>query len=214
MFLTGILVFQIIHGFNFYISWVCFVGPATILAIALGVIFWHLSTLNKQVNGIFCNDRLLFVHYLAFFVATACDGVAMIIQTFDTKAYHKSHEHQTSEQLKLDIAMDVMSVLQSLAWFVCQIIMIYVFFKYGRPVERDSMRIFRRKMEMIYESKTDPQAKIKRHLKAVDEMVDRQIEDIMRTMTSYNTRGRGTHLQSEELDENGCLPRTSPQSEA
>ena len=97
MFLTGILVFQIIHGFHFYISWVCFVGPAIILAVALGVIFWHLSTLNKQVNGIFCNDRLLFVHYLAFFMATACDGVAIIVQSFDTRAYRNNNEIQTAE---------------------------------------------------------------------------------------------------------------------
>ena len=52
--------------------------------------------------------------------------------------------------------MTTFSLLQSVAYFVCQCIMLHVFVKFGRPVEEDAMHLFRKKLEAQYQDANDP----------------------------------------------------------
>ena len=139
------------QGFNFQTDWSSFCIPALLLALALGVSFWKLSSLNQQVKGIFCNDRLMMLHYLSFFLATAFDTVSLILQSVITtiKENHNDKEKYAEIQ-RINIALNTFSTAQQISWFVCQVIMLIVFVRYGRPVEPDAMALFQKKLEAVY----------------------------------------------------------------
>ena len=63
--------------------------------------------------------------------------------------------------------------------------MLHVFVKYGRPVEEDTMMLFRNKLEELYNTRNDPMIQSQRRISAVNEIVNHRIEAIVRTMTSY-----------------------------
>ena len=63
------------------------------------------------------------------------------------------------------------SIVQTDAWFVCQCIMLYVFIKFGRPVERNAMKLFEKKLMEIYRTDGDPSKQREKRRKAVDEIV-------------------------------------------
>ena len=88
-------------------------------------------------------------------------------------------------RFRVDISVSVFSLLQTVAWVSCQIIMLHVFYKYGRSVEEDSMQLFRNKLESLYQKANTPEAQRARRQRAVNEIVNRRIEAIVRTMTSY-----------------------------
>ena len=67
--------------------------PAILLALALGVIFWQLTSLNRQVEGIFCNSNLMRVHYFAFFAATSCSVAILVIEIL----FGAEYEHQDGQ---------------------------------------------------------------------------------------------------------------------
>ena len=52
--------------------------------------------------------------------------------------------------MKYDIAIDTLVTIQSISWFVVQVIMLFVFVKHGRPVELDAWVILRNKLVAEY----------------------------------------------------------------
>ena len=60
----------------------------------------------------------------------------------------------------------------------------------------------------------DPQIQLQKRLRAVDEIVDWQIENILRTMTSYKTNSRGHRIQATDILEQLDEVHTLTESEA
>ena len=53
------------------VAWIVFWSLLSVtLAIVLGLAFWRLVKLQKEVDGIFCDERLMCIHWAAFFFAT------------------------------------------------------------------------------------------------------------------------------------------------
>ena len=164
--LTAAFIFLYFRDFDFDSAWICFSGSALLLSVALGVIFWQLSALNRQVKGVFCNSKLMLVHFLAFFGAATCDIVIGIVQSVNTRIYR--HHGSTNQVERLNIVVDIFIFLQTIGWFICQCIMLYVFFKFGQPVEKDAMRLFRSKLETIYQDQNDPRVRQLKRQREVD----------------------------------------------
>ena len=76
--------------------------PATTLAIALGVVFYQLQVLNKQMEGIFCDARLMCFHYAAFVTATVFDDAVFAM---NTASYFLDERDQQLAKLRVEIAL-------------------------------------------------------------------------------------------------------------
>lgn len=73
------LVLLIILDEGFLVGWMCFILPNFSLAIIFGITFWRLTKLSKQLDEIFCNTNLMWLHYMAFVVAVFCDVILLCI---------------------------------------------------------------------------------------------------------------------------------------
>ena len=62
---------------------------AFLLSVALGIIFWHLTELNKKVEGVFCNSKLMLLHFLTFFCAASCDVIVGVFQAINTPLFNE-----------------------------------------------------------------------------------------------------------------------------
>lgn len=51
----------------------------TLICIVLGLTFWKLTAINKQMEGIFCDARLMLIHYIAFVAATFFGVVSTVL---------------------------------------------------------------------------------------------------------------------------------------
>ena len=111
-------VFQVKQGYNYQISWITFTSAAVFIAIVLGLTFWYLNSLNKQVEGIFCDARLMALHYAAFFVATLCDVIVLTLQTINTRLVKDGNLDRATSS-RLDIGVDVFTLVQQIVWFIC-----------------------------------------------------------------------------------------------
>ena len=130
--LAAAFIYQVHNDFAFDSSWVCFSASAFLLSVALGIIFWHLTALNKKVEGVFCNSNLMLLHFLTFFCAATCDIIVGIVQSVNTKLLNEQDQKtKTPEVERLNIVIDVFTLLQTLIWDICQVIMLYVFVKFG-----------------------------------------------------------------------------------
>ena len=85
-------------------------------------------------------------HYLAFLIATLADLVLFVTQTVLTFNFEEDDPDTETERFRLEISLNVFNLVQLLAWFICQILMLHVFFKFGRPVENDALKLFRNKL--------------------------------------------------------------------
>ena len=90
-----------------------------ILAILLGVTFWRLYSLNKQLEGIFCDVRLLAFHYISFLLATVNDVAIFAMQTTSTALYEADNPDTMDTRLRLDIAGNFFNAVQVIFWFTC-----------------------------------------------------------------------------------------------
>ena len=88
-------------------------------------------------------------HFLTFFCAASCDIICGIFQSINTSLFRE--QGQSAQVERLNIVVDVFTILQTLVWDLCQVIMLYVFIKYGQPVEKDSKRLFCKKLEALYQ---------------------------------------------------------------
>lgn len=138
-------IVQIIKEVGFFINWFCWTMPAIIIAIALGIAFNSLKAQQKKVGDvIFLNDRLMRFHWIAFMTATLLDVILLIITTID---YFKSDKMSVQDaikqnkELQLKTTISVMSIIHTLAWNVVQFLMLMVFVKYGRPIEKDTQKL-------------------------------------------------------------------------
>ena len=109
------------------------------------------------MEGIFCDSRLLCFHYSAFLMATIFDVIVLVLQAIETKL-HSDSDRPTEVKYRLQIAVNLFSLSQTASWFVCQCLMLHVFRKFGRPVERDAMHLFRTQLETLYQNANDPDA--------------------------------------------------------
>ena len=80
-YLTIQFTYEVKSGDGFFTSWVCWCLPTIILAIVLGFIFWRLQKLNKKLEGILCNSKLICFHYATFWVAVVSDTVVLVLET-------------------------------------------------------------------------------------------------------------------------------------
>ena len=78
-------IYQALNDFNYDKQWICNSASAFLLTVALGIVFWHLTALNKKVEGVFCNSNLMLLHFLTFFCAATCDIIVGIVQSVNTK---------------------------------------------------------------------------------------------------------------------------------
>ena len=138
-------IVQIIKEVGNFINWFCWTMPAIIIAIALGIAFNSLKAQQKKVGDvIFLNDRLMRFHWIAFMTATLLDVILLIITTID---YFKSDKMSVQDaikqnkELQLKTTISVMSIIHTLAWNVVQFLMLMVFVKYGRPIEKDTQKL-------------------------------------------------------------------------
>ena len=129
--LAADFIYQAHNDFNFDSQWICISASAFMLSVALGIVFWHLIALNKKVEGVFCNSNLMLLHFLTFFCAATCDIIVGIVQSVNTKLLNEQDQKKTPEVERLNIVVDVFTLLQSLIWDICQLIMLYVFVKFG-----------------------------------------------------------------------------------
>ena len=90
-----------------------------ILAILLGITFWRLYCLNKQLEGIFCDVRLLAFHYVSFLLATCNDVIIFAMQTSSTALYENDDPDTMETRLRLDIAGNFFNAVQVIFWFTC-----------------------------------------------------------------------------------------------
>ena len=66
---------------GFYFAWVCFSLPNIILAIAFGVTYRRLTALNRLVGGIFCDSKLMCLHYVTFLIGASLDFFLLALET-------------------------------------------------------------------------------------------------------------------------------------
>ena len=65
----------------YYYRVVCSNLPTLLLAVALAVAFRQLSKLNGRLGGVFCDDKLMVLHYSFFIAAAFCDVVLLSLDT-------------------------------------------------------------------------------------------------------------------------------------
>ena len=90
-------------------------------------------------------------------MATIFDVLVLVLQAVETKL-HQENDDPSDVKYKLQIAVSVFSLMQTVSWFICQCLMLHVFRKFGRPVEKDSMQLFRTQLETLYQNANDPDA--------------------------------------------------------
>lgn len=115
-YLAAQFIYEYKSQYGFYLYWICLSVPATILAIALGVVFYKLQVLNKQMEGIFCDAKLMCFHYAAFVTATVFDDAVFAM---NTAGYFLDERDQRLARVRVEIALYTFAIFQTLAWFVC-----------------------------------------------------------------------------------------------
>ena len=134
-------------------------------------------------------------HWIFFSIAAGIDAVLIFLTvesndiSNDLKRAHGGKLVNSPQALRYKIAITFFSLFQSFCWFIVNIFILLVFIRYGKPVEQDAMKILRDKLEAVYRKEQaaalDPEARNAKRQKALDELVDNQIESILRTMVSY-----------------------------
>ena len=79
------------------------------------------------------------MHYSAFVIATFLDLVLAILTSIDQNIYGKPEDSfQENKGLRLKILIAFLSIIHTVAWDCVQFLMLVVFVKYGRPIERNA----------------------------------------------------------------------------
>ena len=166
VFCTTQICLQISNDTGYSYSWLCFSVPNVILAIAFGVAYWRLTSLNEQVGGIFCDAKLMGLHYVVFLIGAGLDFCLTALQIsyksradFSTKLDDIQPRETAMEVGRLSISIDLVTSTQTIVWFFYQCIMLKVFVKYGRPVQEDTMQLLKQKLEQIYKLEQTPDRK-------------------------------------------------------
>ena len=177
-------------GAGYSLAWICFSVPNIILAIAFGVAYWRLTSLNEQVDGIFCDAKLMGLHFAVFVLGAGLDFCLTSLQiAYKTQADKFSTAPDTPAKLRLSISIDAFESAQTIVWFFYQCVMLKVFVKYGRPVQEDTMQLFKQKLEQIYTLQQTPDRRSEKRQQAIDEIVEHRIETILRNMRGYAKKG-------------------------
>ena len=66
--------------------------PSFLLAIAFGAAFFRLTNLNKKVGGIFCDPKLMGLHYSVFVAGVFFDIVLLGLHIAHRKNRHSAFE--------------------------------------------------------------------------------------------------------------------------
>ena len=101
---------------------------AIILSIVLGFSFRIIYQLSKKLEttGIFCNERLMFVHYGSFVSATI---FGLLGNTCEILGNEYSDDENMA--LRFEIASKFFYTCNSPPWAVVQVLIMLAFIKYG-----------------------------------------------------------------------------------
>ena len=98
LFLAVQLFYELMSEASNYFYMICFSLPANALAVLLGIVFRYLQVFNKKLDGVFCDPRLMFLHFLAFLLATLFSDITLvlgiILASIDPKDFPERHKER------------------------------------------------------------------------------------------------------------------------
>ena len=88
------------------------------------------------------------IHYSAFVIATIVDVLLAILTTIYYNVYEKPEDSfQDNKGLRIKISVAFLSIIHTIAWDFVQVVMLVVFVKYGRPIERNAQIVVENRLQ-------------------------------------------------------------------
>ena len=117
---------------------------AVSLAIVLVFSLRQLRRQQKEVSGIICNERLMTTHSIAFISATLLGLSSFALTTAKT-----FYNLQEDCEYRLAFASQTLQFLTLPAWLLVQMLILVVFYKYGKPLQNDTKVLLANKLQAI-----------------------------------------------------------------
>ena len=92
-----------------------------------------------KTSGLFCNERLMFVHFTSFVLASVFSMITFCL-TFNNADLGRD-QRSDIKALRLNISGLSLGVVAMLPYFVLACLMLVIFIKYGKPLEEDALII-------------------------------------------------------------------------
>ena len=116
-----------------------------LISILLCLALKSLRKLQKKISFIFANEKLLCAHQVCFISATILAWISIILD-WAAEEQKKSY----NENCKIENASDFFAILHTLDFFIINLLILYVFIKYGKPVEDDARTLIQKKLQAVY----------------------------------------------------------------
>jgi len=169
-------------------AWLFWNVSALILSLILVVALRKLRQWQNKVSGVFCNERLMKTHQIAFCVATTTSLAAYFLFLGSIS----KTEADTAFGNRLSISSLVLLIVSVPFWNLVQFLILYVFFRYGKPLEDDAKLLITNKLIAVQlqemADQADEELMFERRMEAYRDIADRQLQQILRSILSYSTK--------------------------
>ena len=98
-----------------------------------------------KTSGLFCNERLMFVHSASFVLASVFSMITFCLTI--NNADLKRDQSGEIQAIRLNISGLSLGVVAMLSYFVLACLMLVIFIKYGKPLEEDALIIIQEKLQ-------------------------------------------------------------------
>ena len=111
-----------------------------LISILLCLVLKRLRELQKKISFIFGNNKLICAHQVGFIFGTIISWISGILGWVAS----------AKDNCTIENASDLLSIMNALGWFFVQLLILYVFVKYGKPVEDDARTLIKKKLQAVY----------------------------------------------------------------
>ena len=138
---------QILYPSSRETSWTVLMTLISVMLLAL-IMTLSLRAIRKQeeenLKGLVLNNTLMLVHEIAFI----CLTVVTLVLTALQWEYEKVNDLE--EKSRLGIGFHSIKILALLSVSIVQYIMVFVFLRFGKPLEDDDLKLVREKIISIH----------------------------------------------------------------
>ena len=105
------------------------------IVLCLGISFWKINKITQDLIGIYRNETTMVWHFVFYMGATLTFNICSILIIC---SFGNEKDAYRVLKLRLEIAANIFNIMSSLCWRGVTILMLYIFIKYGNPLEEDT----------------------------------------------------------------------------
>ena len=146
-----------------------------IVVCCLGVSFWKINKMTMKLVGIYRNENTMILHFLFFVGATFTSLIASVLILVAYSYLDSNNQEDTISRLL--IAAYSFLTVSTVCWRFVNILVLYIFIKYGKPLEENAealiQNILHKIMVQRQKEANDPELMLLRKQKHYQQLADR-----------------------------------------